>query len=313
MIAGAMDNLLTPPVLFFLLGAVAVAIRSDLTIPEQLGRGIAIYLMVAIGFKGGVELRTSGWSVELILALASGVALSATLAIVAFHILRFGTRLTPVNAAAVAAHYGSVSVVTFATASAFLDERGVAWEGFMVAVLAVMEAPAIVVALLLAGSARPSVVWRDALTNQSVVLLVGSLIVGLATGARGLQEMAPVFDQPFKGVLALFLLEMGLIAVRRVDALRAAGQRVVLFALVMPALAGTSGVALGTLIGLSDGGSTLLGVLAASASYIAAPAAVRLALPDANLSIPLGMSLGITFPFNLLVGIPLYYEVARLL
>jgi len=230
--------------------------------------------------------------------------------------MRAGLRLRQVDAAAIAAHYGSVSVVTFVAATAFLAALGVSFEGFMVALLAVMEVPAILVGIALArrseaGGMRHAV--HGALTSSSVLLLVGAMAVGVLTGQRGLRDLHGFIVAPFMGALAVFLLDMGLVAARRLGDLRALGVPAVLFGLTMPLVGGAFGLLTGAGIGLSVGGTTLLAVLAAGASYVAAPAAIRQALPEANPTLYLGLSLGVTFPFNLSIGIPLYYAAARVL
>lgn len=319
------DNLLSPPILFFVLGAGARLLRSDLEIPREIGRALAIYLMVAIGFKGGVDLARNGWNPTLALACGAVVALGMTLTMVAFGLLRWGVRLDTVNAASVAAHYGSVSAVTFMTAAAFLDRLAEPYEGYAIALLALMEVPGIFTGLFLASlfntpsePQRPrdrnwGDVTREALFNGSVVLLAGSFVIGAATGVRGFQIAEGFFVAPFHGVLALFLLDLGLLAARQAAELRRVGIPLVVFALAMPLLGAVLGLLTGWLLGLTVGGITLVAVLAASASYIAAPAAMRLGLPEANPGYGVTLALAVTFPLNIAVGIPLYYKVARLM
>jgi hypothetical protein len=306
-------NLLSPMVLAFALGALATLLRSDLKIPGALYDGLAIYLLLAIGLKGGVALSEARLAEVAPPALAT-LLLGAATPAWCFAILNRLGGFDRVNAAAVAAHYGSVSAVTFVACLAFLQKIGEPCEGFVPALVALLEVPGIVVALLLArrGDARWGGTVRELLTGKSVVLLSGGLLIGWATGREGFVPVAPLFEGLFKGALVLFLLEMGLVAARRFQDLRTVGPFLVGFGLVMPLLHAAVGVLLGTLVGLSPGGATVLGVLAASASYIAAPAAVRIALPEANPSLYLTASLAVTFPFNLAVGIPLAHAMARL-
>lgn len=313
-IEAVLANLASPVVLFFVLGVVAARLRSDLVVPEAVAKGLALYLMMAIGFKGGVSLRTEEVGIEMLTAMLAGIALGAVLPLLAYALLRLSTSVGGIDAAAIAAHYGSVSVVTFLTATAFLDANGIPWEGFLVAILALMESPAIVVGILLArragarGSGSSSL--REAFTNASVVVLFGSLLIGLLTGSSGMRQLDGFLVAPFQGVLALFLLDMGLVAAQRLHDLARIGPRLLAFGVVMPLIGGALGALLGGVAGLSLGGTTLLAVVAASASYIAAPAAIRLAVPEANPSLYLTLSLGVTFPFNVSLGIPVYHFFA---
>lgn len=315
------DTLTSPIILFFALGMLAGFARSDLAIPEALAKGMAIYLMAAIGLKGGVEVSKSGLTDALLLAGAAGMALSFLLPLPAFAALRTFGRIGPVDAAAVATHYGSVSLVTFITANEMLKGAGLPAAGFMVAVLALMETPAIVTGLLLArrrrkdnaDEAAPRGLWHEVLLNASVVLLVGAFVIGLIAGDEGFAPVKPVFDGGYKGILCLFLLDMGLIASRRLRETRALTARLALLAIGLPLVNGMIGVIVGTTLGLDAGTAAMLGVLAASASYIAVPAAMRLALPEADPGIYLAMSLGISFPFNVVVNIALIASVARMI
>lgn len=309
-------NLLSPVVLAFLLGAVAVWVRSDLRIPEGVYTGLSIYLLLAIGLKGGAALSSTP-PAEVWLPATAALALGCAIPLWAYaSARRFGGLGVP-DSAALAAHYGSVSVVTFVAALAFLDAAGTPYEGFLPALVAIMEVPAIVVAIVIArvagGGKREGwgALLHEVLAGRSIVLLAGGLAIGAASGAAGLARVAPVFVDPFQGVLVLFLLEMGMVAARRLREVRTAGVFLVLFGVGMPVLNGVVGAWVGSVVGLSVGGSTVLGVLAASASYIAAPAAVRVALPDANPGLYLTAALGITFPFNLAVGIPLCHAAAQ--
>jgi hypothetical protein len=291
--------------------------RSDLTIPEAVAKGMSIYLLFAIGFKGGVAVSAHGIDQTLVLALLAGLVLSFALPLLAFALLRVMTGLSAVDAAAVAAHYGSISIVTFVAATSVLEGRMISPEGYMVAVAAVMEAPAILSALWLVarsgGDARmePGLI-RELLLNGSIVLLVGAFFIGAITGEKGFAEISAFIDAPFKGVLCLFLLDMGLIAGRGLRQSRGVlGLGAVGFAIAMPLVSAMIGLGVGALIGLSLGGVVLMMVLCASASYIAVPAAMRVALPEANPAVYLTLSLGVTFPFNLTLGIPLYLAIAQ--
>ena len=307
------SNLLVPTILFFALGLAAAFARSDLSIPEGAAKFMSLYLLLAIGFKGGANLAEHGLTTDLFLAMKAGVLLSFLMPFLAFALLRALTRLDPLNAAAVAGHYGSISIVTFVTATSLLELTGFAYDGYMVAVAAAMEVPAILSALWLAHSggsssgARPEGFWRDLLANGSVVLLVGAFAIGAATGGEGLELIAPFIVTPFTGILCLFLLDMGLSAGRSLISNRnVLTPGLFLFGVAMPVLGALLAFAAGWALGLSTGSLFLLMVLAASASYIAVPAAMRIALPQAEAGIYLTLSLGITFPFNITIGLPLY-------
>lgn len=314
---GGWDVLLSPVILFFVLGALAAFARSDLSIPESIAKGMSLYLMAAIGLKGGVQVADAGLSVEILLAAVTGLALSFLIPLPAFLLLRRAGRLDPINAAAVAAHYGSVSVVTFVTGVETLTAAGMPPAGYMVAVMALMETPAIIIGLLLArrtsGAALPTRggLFHETVLNGSVVLLLGSFLIGFITGKDGFAPVAPVFDTAFRGVLCLFLLDMGLIAARRLQDARALTARTAALAVLLPICNGAIGVLTGALIGLDTGSAAALGILAGSASYIAVPAVIRQTLPQADPGLYLGMSLAVTFPFNITLGIPLYTMLAE--
>jgi hypothetical protein len=283
---------------------------------------MSLYLMAAIGLKGGVEVAEAGFSMDLVAAALAGLALSCLIPVVAFFALRGFGRLDPVNAGAVAAHYGSVSVVTFVTGSEFLTTNGMGAAGYMVAVLALMETPAIIVGLFLAAkySERPAVnpqspgeLLRETLLNGSVVLLTGSFLIGLTAGKDGFAPIAPVFEAGFRGILCLFLLDMGLVAARRLREAKSLTWRLATLAIIFPVVNGTIGAVLGAMIGLDAGSTAALAILAASASYIAVPAAMRLALPQADSGLYLTLSLAVTFPFNIIAGIPFYSFLATTL
>jgi len=310
-----LTNLLSPIVLAFALGIIAQLIRSDLTFPEPLYQALSIYLLFAIGLKGGAELSHTPWVVVIWPALVT-LALGMLTPITSYVVLRKIGRMDRINAAAIAAHYGSVSAVTFIAAQAFGQLQGNPAEGFMPALVAMLEVPAIVVALMIAftrsnhhGSWREGL--HEVLAGRSVVLLVGGLVIGYLSGMEGLKQVEPFFVNGFKGALTLFLLEMGLVAARRLRDLKKVGAFLVGFGIVMPFLHGSLAVVLGHWAGLSVGGCAVLGAMVASASYIAAPAAVRISLPEANPTFYLTASLGITFPFNLTLGIPLYFALAQ--
>jgi uncharacterized protein len=313
-------NLLSPVVLAFALGIVARLVRSDLHIPDQLYSALSIYLLLAIGLKGGAELSKTPLSSFWAPALAT-LVIGTVIPCWCYAILRGLGRFGVADSAAIAAHYGSVSAVTFSASLTFLEGLQVSYEGFMPTLVAFLEVPAIVIALLLArmksdtpdapGAGSWGEVLHELLAGKSILLLVGGLVIGYLSGEQGLEQVAPLFVDPFKGALVLFLLELGMVAANRLRDFRAAGVFLIAFGILMPILHGAVGVGLGTLAGLSLGGSFVLGVLAASASYIAAPAAVRIALPQANPGYYLTASLAITFPFNLAVGMPIYYAFAR--
>ena len=313
----AVTNLISPIILSFALGLAAAWARSDLTIPEAVAKGMSIYLLFAIGFKGGASVASHGVDGTLLATVGAGVILSFGLPLIAFAMLKVMTGLSRTDAAAVAAHYGSISIVTFVAATSVLEGRMIDAEGYMVAVAAAMEAPAILSALWLVsksgkGSKFDPDLMREIMLNGSIVLLVGAFAIGAITGEKGLAEIAPFIVSPFKGVLCLFLLDMGLIAGRGLrQAKGLINMRLVAFGIAMPLVGSLIGLGFGMLIGLSLGGVTLLMVLSASASYIAVPAAMRVALPEANPTIYLTLSLGITFPFNLTLGIPLYLTMAQ--
>ncbi len=310
----AAGNLISPIILSFVLGLVAALARSDLTIPEAVAKGMSIYLLFAIGFKGGAGVAAHGVDTTLVLTLVAATILSFGLPFIGFALLSVMSRFGTIDKAAVAAHYGSISIVTFVAATSVLQSQGIASEGYMVAAAAVMEAPAILSALFIvarAGGKSSGTVdaglYREILLNGSIVLLVGSFLIGAVTGEDGLETIAPFIIAPFQGVLCLFLLDMGLVAGRGLRESRGElGLGPIAFGMLMPLIGSCFGLIGALLVGLSPGGAALLMTLSASASYIAVPAAMRVALPEAKPSIYLTLSLGVTFPFNLTVGIPLY-------
>jgi len=324
-----LSNLGSPPLLFFFLGVIAVAVRSDLEIPGQIAKFLSLYLLFAIGFKGGVALAESAVDATVVLTLLAAMAMSALIPIYTFFLLR--RRMPVADAAAVAATYGSVSAVTFVTAAGYLDIQGVDWSGYLVAAMALMESPAIIIGILLysryAGKATSSAStfsWQqlinESMFNGSVLLILGSMLIGWITGSEGMAQVQPLVKDLFLGLLCLFLLDMGIVAARRFrdflqtadSAQRGRHLRLMLAtALGIPLLNAMVALGLARLLGLSEGNALLFVVLAASGSYIAVPAAMRLALPEASPGTYLTMSLAITFPFNLLIGIPAYHALIK--
>ena len=313
-----LQNLFTPPVLFFFLGVIAVLVGSDLEIPAPLPKLFSLYLLLAIGFKGGLELQHSGVSGQVLPTIAAAVLMSLAVPLYSFAVLRW--KLDSFNAAAIAGTYGSISAVTFITAESFLDTQHLQHDGFMVAALALMESPAIIVGLLLvklaapqqrpnAGGMRWGAVLHEALLNGSVYLLVGSLLVGFLSAANSpssVEKMLPFTDNLFYGALSFFLLDMGIVAAQRLRDLKQAGVFLISFAVLMPLFNALLGTLIARGLALSPGNALLFVVLCASASYIAVPAAMRMTVPEANPSFYISTALGLTFPFNILVGIPLY-------
>ncbi|WP_019561256.1 MULTISPECIES: sodium-dependent bicarbonate transport family permease [Caldimonas] len=303
-------------VFFFLLGVFARLVRSDLRVPEALYETLSIYLLLAIGLKGGIELSKQP-VMHLLPQVGAALALGLAIPFALYPVLRV-LRLSMADAASVAAHYGSVSVVTFAVASAALTRQGIPYESHASLWVAVMEAPGIVSGILLARLSRlREVRWgtlaHEVAFGKSVLLLVGGLLIGAIAGEAGTAPIHAVFVEPFKGVLALFLLELGLVAGGRLAEVRRYGVAVIGVGLIAPPLLSLAGAAVGLMLGLSTGGVALLATLAASASYIAAPTAMRIAVPEANAGLSITAALGVTFPFNVLVGIPLYIALAKAL
>lgn len=317
------SNLLIPAVLFFALGFFAQMIRSDLKFPADLAKTLSIYLLLGIGLHGGIELAKADFSAALD-AVFAALALGFLLPLLAYGILRWPGRIDKLNSSAIAAHYGSVSAGTFLTALAFLEAQNITHETYPIIMLAIMESPAIIIGLLLAKMSRRGAepqdndshvmkdILKDAFTNGSVVLLFGAILVGYVANPSSLDKIKPFYDEIFMGVLSLFLLEMGMEAAKRIGEFRKVGAFLTIFGIVMPLLGGAIGLVVGhQMLGFSVGGVTLVAVLAASASYIAVPSAMRLAIPEANPSFYLTLSLGVTFPFNVIIGIPLYYQLAQ--
>lgn len=305
--------MIEPVVLFFLMGIVAGALRSELRLPGAVYEFVIILLLLAIGLKGGVELARQELAVVLPQMLGV-VAMGAFLPLAAFPVLRGLGRLSRADAASLAAHYGSVSVGTYAVAVSYYTNRGIPFEEYMPLLLALLEIPAIVVGIVLARGfslgIRVKSVAREVLLSKGIVLLLGGLLIGWIAGEDGIGSITPLFFDLFKGVLALFLLEMGLITAAQLGSLRRHGVFLILFGIAMPLFSALVGTALGLWFGLSVGGTAMLGTLAASASYIAVPAAMRISVPEANPTLSLAASLGVTFPFNVILGIPIYHGLA---
>jgi uncharacterized protein len=316
MLSLALQNLLSPMVLFFVLGLLAVWAKSDLSIPDAVAKFLALYLLLSIGFRGGAEVSHHGLTSPLLEAIGAGIALSFGTPFIAYFLLRSLTNLGATDAAAVAGHYGSISAVTFASVTGILSQMSVPYDGYLVAVAAAMETPSIFAALLIANRERsadaaPRDFVREVAFNGSIFVLIGAFAIGMITGERGLTTLKPFILDLFAGFLCLFLLDMGLIAGRGLrQGWRHLSIPVTSFAVGMPLIGASLAAIISVMLGLSAGSAAVLITLAASASYIAVPAAMRLALPAANPAIALTLSLGVTFPFNLLVGIPLYIAVA---
>lgn len=316
-----LENFAHPATLFFFLGMIAVLVKSDLEIPPQIAKFLSIYLLFDIGIKGGEELFHSGFNVQVLTVMVVCILSSFSIPFVMYYVLK--RKLNVYDAGAVAATYGSISAVTFASASAFLDSQGEAFGGYMVAGMALMESPAIIAGLILirmnkkekseTSEAKKGLghILRESFFNGSVLLLIGSLVIGYVSGEAGEEELKPFVNEIFFGMLSLYMLDMGLLAARRIKDLRKAGGFMVSFATLFPPLIGMFGILISYLLHYSVGDALLQTILFASASYIAVPAAMRIAVPQANMGILLPMSLGVTFTFNISVGIPLYYFIIQ--
>jgi len=310
----AIENLTSPPVLAFVLGALAVVLRSDLRLPDPIHTWISTYLLLAIGLKGGHSIKESNLG-SLLSPVLLTVAFGIGIPIIIFFFATYLLKLSAHDGASLAAHYGSVSVVTFTAAMTFAAEADFFTEPFMTSLVAILEIPGIAVALVLASMKSESVNWqiavREVLTGRSVLLLVGGLFIGAASSANSFSRVEPFFVGMFSGLLTLFLLDMGATVATRFMHSGKPPLRMAIFAIVSPIIIMTLGVIAAQSIGLSIGGSAVFGIMAASASYIAAPSAVRIALPNADSGLSLGLALGITFPFNLTIGIPLAFMFSR--
>ena len=310
----AIENLTSPPVLAFVLGALAVILRSDLRLPDPIHTWISTYLLLAIGLKGGQGLKESELTTLVtpaVLTIAFGIAIPVVIFFVTTKLLR----LSAPDAGSLAAHYGSVSVVTFTAAMIFAAEADFITEPYLTSLVAILEVPGIVVALVLVSMKSDGIKWRSAvhevLTGRSVLLLVGGLVIGSVSSANSFSRVEPFFVGMFSGLLTLFLLDMGATVATRFATSGKPPLRMAIFAVISPIVFGTTGVIAAHAIGMSIGGSAVFGIMAASASYIAAPAAVRIALPNADSGLSLGLALGVTFPFNLTIGIPLAFILSR--
>lgn len=328
-----LDSLLIPAVLFFVLGVIAQLVKSDLKFPDGMSKGISLYLLMAIGLKGGAELAVAELDVAL-KAIFWAIALGFIIPIIGYALLRFRDRIDAMNAAAISAHYGSVSAGTFLTAVAFLEASGIEHESYPIIMMVMMESPAIIIGLVLAALARkrlaasasgnagamavevPKTDWspllKEAFTNGSVFLLLGAMIVGAIVPPETMKTLYPFTKEIFMGILCLFLLEMGMVAAKRLDSFKKVGGTLVAFGIIMPMIGGTIGVFVGiTMLDFTVGGTLLVAILSASASYIAVPPVMRYGVPEANPSYYLALSLGVTFPFNVVIGIPLFYQMAQ--
>jgi hypothetical protein len=322
-----MQSFFDPAILFFVFGILAGSLKSNLEIPPQISRFLSLYLLMALGLKGGFALAQSGLTADVLISLAAALGMAILVPVLGYIVLR--RFLNGFDAAAIAATYGSVSAVTFITAVQYLDTHGISFGGHMAAAMALMESPAIVLAVVLANHARQKAalagaslpgtstnapLWRilhEALTDGAQLLLLGAMLIGVLTGESGQAAMKPFSVDLFKGMLAFFLLDMGLLAARNMGKLRGQSVWLLVYAVAGPLVHAGIALVLGSVLGMSVGNVALLMVLAASASYIAVPAVIRHAIPEANPSLYFGMSLGLTFPFNILIGIPLYVHVAQ--
>jgi uncharacterized protein len=314
-----LSNLGNPTLLFFLLGLLAAFIKSDLEIPPQISKFLSIYLLFSIGFKGGMELAHSGLTREVALTLSLAIAMALMVPVYSYFILR--RKLDVYNAGALAATYGSVSAVTFVTASTFLTDKGIAFGGHMVAAMALMESPAIIIGVTLirhfapgerTGKSGLGHILKDAFSNGSVLLILGSLLIGIVADEKQAEGIKPFTSDIFKGFLAVFLLDMGITAGHRIRTFRKGGLFLYAFGIIIPVVNAVLAITLSHLLGISPGNAFLLAILASSASYIAVPAALRLAIPEADPGFYIPMALAVTFPFNIVVGIPLYFWLSQL-
>jgi len=316
------QNLFSPAILFFVMGIIAGWVKSDLEVPDSISRYLSIYLMMAIGFKGGVAIaNTPDIDSEVILTCLAGIIIGGLQPFFGYWLLRKTTSIDSPTAAAVAAHYGSISMVTFVTAVSFLDTNHIIYAGYIVAVLAIMEAPAILSGLFIAHRTAPETtthvneqkkLYREIFTNGAILLLFGSFLIGAITGQSGMDKVGGFLSTPFQGILCLFLMDMGLMVSKNLQHLKNFTLPLALFGIYMPLIGACVGLLTSMAIGLDVGTGTLFIILTASASYIAVPAAMRLALPEAQAAIYIPMSLAITFPFNVAFGIPLYFAMAKM-
>ena len=313
-----LNNFLNPAILFFFLGMFAVYIKSDLEIPQPLPKFLSLYLLFSIGFKGGSELSHSGLDGQVAIILILAIVMSIAVPIYTFYLLK--RKVNHFDAGALAATYGSISAVTFITATSFLQDLGVSYGGYMVAAMALMESPSIIVGVMLirlySGNGNNhsyAHIAKEAFSNGSVVMILGSLVIGLFTNESQAASLAPFTDNIFKGMLTFFLLDMGLLAGKRIKALKKTGAFLLSFSILVPIFNAMVGIILCYLFNIEIGNALLLVVLFGSASYIAVPAAMRLAVPEANPGLYVPLSLAVTFPFNIIIGIPMYYYLINLL
>lgn len=316
------DNLLSPPILFFFLGIISGLLKSDLEIPEQISKYLAIYLIMAIGFKGGVAIaNTTNIDRMVVLTIVAGMGAGFFQPFIGYYLLKLTTKLDDLTAAAVAAHYGSISMVTFVAAVNFLGINSIIYSGYIIAVLSLMEAPAILSGLLIAYQSKPArskdnsrsifCLIKEIITSKSILLLMGSFFIGWISGNKGMQSMAGFLVTPFQGMLTLFLLDMGIVIAKHLSDLKEFNLPLMIFCIYMPLIGSLIGIASSIMIGLDIGTGFLLTVLISSSSYIVVTAAMGAALPQAKAAIYLPMSLAITFPFNITLGIPLYFIMAQ--
>lgn len=312
----ALANLSSPPVLAFCLGLLVVSLRSPLQIPSAVYDFLSIYLLLAIGVKGGVALSQASVD-EIWLPVLVSIAIGLLIPSAVFAILKVITPLDRINRGALAAHYGSTSLVTFTAGLVFVESQGLTVEGFLPTLLAVMEVPGIILGIFLAKRAKNksdiSPLLHEVFTSKSVVLLVGGIAIGAISGAQGYAKVEPFFGALFTGMLTIFLLQLGIQAGHSLREVKHAGMGLIVFALAFPLISGVGGVAIAQAIGIGQGGSTVFGLLCASASYIAAPAAVKLSLPEAKAGLYITSALGLTFPMNLIIGIPTLAWFAQVL
>ena len=313
-----LNNFLNPAILFFFLGIAAVYIKSDLEIPQPLPKFLSLYLLFSIGFKGGTELSHSGWDSQMVIILILAIAMSIAVPIYAFYILK--KKINTYDAGALAATYGSISAVTIITATSFLHDLGVEYGGYMVAAMALMESPSIIVGVMLirlynrnGNNHSYGEIAKEAFSNGSVVMILGSLVIGMLTDENQANTLAPFTDNIFKGMLTFFLLDMGLLAGKRLKALKKTGAFLITFSIIVPIFNALVGILLCYIFKIEPGNALLLVVLFGSASYIAVPAAMRLSVPEANPGLYVPLSLAITFPFNIIIGIPMYYYLINLM
>lgn len=316
------ENLLSPPILFFFLGIISRILKSDLEIPEQISKYLSIYLIMAIGFKGGVAIaNTHSIDKTVMLTILGGVGAGFVQPFVGYYLLKLTTKLDDLTAAAIAAHYGSISMVTFIAAVNFLGINSIAYSGYIIAIISLMEAPAIFSGLLIAYKSKAQrtinnsksifCVMKEIVASGSILLLMGSFFIGWISGAKGMKLMEGFLVTPFQGTLTLFLLDMGIVVSKRLSDFKEFNLRLIMFCIYMPLIGSVIGIMLGLIIGLDVGTGFLLTVLISSSSYIVATAAMRTALPQAKAAIYIPMSLAITFPFNVTMGIPLYFIMAQ--